>query len=408
MRKTKYEYVAGRYFTWRLCQRDGVYYADGRSNDPSPGRHSLGTKDREVAIADVHKLDLIKAVELGLASPAELETEGAKCLSLEEGVALYLENVQRARVTGGVRPKTKSRYKAVFDKFTVYCKKQGISSWNGITARLLQRYAAYLDDEGYAYRTEFLELTTVKQATNWLIESGQLPENCRIRLPLTKPTGTDTHCWKLEELEAIFARCNEIDELFWLGRVLLALTCTGMRISELAGLRWSDVDFQNNSITLTDETGRVRGRGAVQVRQIKNRHGRTFPINAELRPILESMNRHRDGRVFHGPRGGILSPDVARRTLIKEVLKPLQSKFETPKGEIGFEHGRLHSFRHYFCSTCANRGVPEQVVMRWLGHRDSQMVKHYYHLHDDEAQRQMKKINFVGRAGTTVVSGQTA
>jgi integrase len=93
--------------------------------------------------------------------------------------------------------------------------------------------------------------------------------------------------------------------------------------------------------------------------------------------------------------------------LIKEVLKPLESKFKTPEGEIGFEHGRLHSFRHYFCSVCANRGVPEQVVMRWLGHRDSQMVKHYYHLHDDEAQRQMKKIDFVGAARATVASDRT-
>ena len=59
----------------------------------------------------------------------------------------------------------------------------------------------------YAYRTEFMELTTIKQATNWLIEAEHLPENCRIRLPLTKPTGTDTHCWKLEELEAIRKQC---------------------------------------------------------------------------------------------------------------------------------------------------------------------------------------------------------
>ena len=137
-----------------------------------------------------------------------------------------------------------------------------------------------------------------------------------------------------------------------------------MRISELASLRWSDVDFESNSIMLADETGRVRGRGAVQIRQAKNRHGRTFPINAELRPVLEAMDGQSDGRVFHGPRNGILSPDVARRTLIKEVPKPLESKFKTPEGEIGFEHGRLHSFRHYFCSVCANRGVPEQVVIR--------------------------------------------
>jgi hypothetical protein len=43
--------------------------------------------------------------------------------------------------------------------------------------------------------------------------------------------------------------------------------------------------------------------------------------------------------------------------------------------------------------------------MAWLGHRDSQMVRHYYHLHDDEAQRQMKRLNFLGQAGGGVAAG---
>jgi integrase len=41
---------------------------------------------------------------------------------------------------------------------------------------------------------------------------------------------------------------------------------------------------------------------------------------------------------------------------------------------------------------CANLAVPQQVVMRWLGHKDSRMVEHYYHLHEEEASRQMGRI----------------
>jgi len=170
-------------------------------------------------------------------------------------------------------------------------------------------------------------------------------------------------------------------------------------------LRWTDIDFESNVIKLIDETAKaVRGR---KTRQIKNRRSRSFPIHEDLLGILKQAERHSDGRVFHGPRDGALSPDVARRTLIKEVLAPLADQFPTPAGETGFADGRLHSFRHYFCSTCANTGVPEQVVMRWLGHRDSLMVRHYYHLHDDEAQRQMQRVNFVGDSATTVVAEST-
>jgi hypothetical protein len=39
------------------------------------------------------------------------------------------------------------------------------------------------------------------------------------------------------------------------------------------------------------------------------------------------------------------------------------------------------------------------MVMDWLGHADSEMIRHYYHLHDPEAQRRMNDLDFLGGAG---------
>jgi hypothetical protein len=58
-----------------------------------------------------------------------------------------------------------------------------------------------------------------------------------------------------------------------------------------------------------------------------------------------------------------------------------------------------YTARHYFCSTCANNGVPERMVMAWLGHANSEMIRHYYHLHDEDAQRRMNSLDFLGAAG---------
>jgi hypothetical protein len=30
--------------------------------------------------------------------------------------------------------------------------------------------------------------------------------------------------------------------------------------------------------------------------------------------------------------------------------------------------------------------------MRWLGQKESRMVEHYFHLHDEDARRQMQRI----------------
>ncbi len=48
--------------------------------------------------------------------------------------------------------------------------------------------------------------------------------------------------------------CRGQYKLHWLGDVLTALACTGLRISELAALRWADVDLPHLKLALTDET----------------------------------------------------------------------------------------------------------------------------------------------------------
>ena len=44
------------------------------------------------------------------------------------------------------------------------------------------------------------------------------------------------------------------------------------------------------------------------------------------------------------------------------------------------------------------------LARNWLGHRESKMARHYYHLHDEEAQRQMQRLNFLGDVGGDVAA----
>ena len=400
----KKERVVGTYFVWLLGRRSGVYYADGRSNSRDAGRHSLGTKNHSQALEFLKTLDLVRAVELGLADRTALTAQAQGPLALGEGRRLYMNHAQRPRIVGGARPSSVKRYRAVFDKFEKFAQGEGVAVWNQVSRRILEAYAAHLDDEGYAYATEYLELTTLKQVVKWLIDEGHLPASCRIHLPLEKPQGTTTYCWRAEEVHAMVRHCRMHAELDWLGDVFTALACTGLRISELASLRRSDIDLENNLVRLTDESTQPK-RNRQQVRQTKSGRSRSFPVHPDLQPVLAKLLRPKgDGFVFHGPKGGRLKPDTVRQTLVREVLTALEEEFPSRDGELGFKDGRLHSFRHYFASTCANSGVPEQVVMRWLGHQDSRMVQHYYHLHDEVAQRQMERLSFVGTKSSAAAS----
>lgn len=399
--KRKKEQILGTYFVWLLGQRNGVYFADGRTNEPALGRHSLGTRDRAEAIDALQRLDLVMAVNSGRADRSLLDGQKPQSLGLKEGRKLYEAEVGRPAVTGGAKATTLKRYRAVFDKFFTFAASKGIAAWNQVTEDVLKKYASWLDENSYAPRTAYLELTTIKQAVKWFVKAGYLPESRLLKLEVQKPQGTDVHCWRPVEVQAILERCRSVAELQWLGQLLLALVCTGLRISELASLRWTDIRQEKNLILLTDESASARQRQRHRkARETKSGRSRSFPIHDDLRRILGEIPRCDDGLVFHGPRGGVVKPDTVRNILVREVLGPLAERFPAAEGELGFRDGRLHSFRHYFCSVCANSNVPELVVKEWLGHRESQMVRHYYHLHNEEAQRQMKRLRFVDAGGS--------
>lgn len=400
------EFITARFYRWRVKRRGRIFVADGRSNIPALGRHSLDTDNYTIALEALTKLDLLCAIQNGKASPHEAIAP-VKTLALLEGSRRYQEHVARPKIVGGAKAKTSKRYRAVFDKFIEFATSEGIQFWNEVTRKVLEAYAAYLDDEGYAYATEYLELTTLKQAVKWFVESDHLPAQCLIKLPVSKPHGTTTYCYRVEEFVAMVELCKANPELVWLHDVIVGLGCTGLRISELAALRWTDIDFENNLIRIADESALAHKTTKERVRQTKTGRSRSFPIFSILRTVLENMRRNSDGMIFHGPRGGALKPDTVRRILIRDVLTPLAKRFPKPADEpLGFVDGRLHSCRHYFCSVCA-RSVTEQVAMSWLGHSSSKMLRYYFHLHSSEAQHQMKKLDFFGSHGPNSGTGQS-
>lgn len=393
----KKELIRCRHFKWRIGQRGGVWYADGRSNPTNAGRHSLGTQKKDEALRLLAELDQQRAEELGLTPKTPKLQEPAETLDLDAGRKLYEKHYERPRVTGGVKPSTAKKYRQVFKKFIPFAKSHGITVWNGVTDNVLIEYAEHLETKGFTYNSQHKELVTLKQALKWLIEEGHLQGVARSKLRLPKAESEAPYCWRREEVSAMVEHCRADEALHWLADVLVALACTGLRIGELVGLRWQDIDTRSGRLMLTDETGH-RPRAGRERRQVKSSRSRSFPIHPNLAAVLDHLPRI-DGYVFRGPRGKQAKADTVRSVLIRDVITPLAEKFPTPDDEKGFRDGRLHSFRHYFCSICANSRVPERMVMDWLGHADSEMIRHYYHLHDDEAQRRMNSLDFLGQAG---------
>lgn len=400
----KHETIQCVHFSWRLSNRQGVWQADGRSNTPSAGRHSLGTHDKDEALRRLSKLDRQRAEDLGLVPRLPRHQEVVCVIDLEHGRKLYEAHIRRPRVMGGTKKSTQKRYRAVFDKFVPFCSGKGVTTWNGVSADLINAYVVDLESKNYAHKTLLNEVITLKQILKWLIKQGHIQGMTPPATQLRKAETVRAYCYRSDEVKAMVDHCRSNSELDWLGDVIVTLACTGMRISELVSLQWSDLDFDSGRLTLTDETG--LSNATQQKRQLKSSRSRSFPMHPDLLALLQSKE-HRGPYVFYGPKGGRLKPDTVRRILERVVLKPLAKRFPSTNGKKSFVDGRLHSFRHYFCSTCANNGVPERMVMEWLGHADSEMIRHYYHLHDQESQCRMRKLDFLGgSAGRSSVKNE--
>lgn len=385
--------ITCEFYTYRLFRRSGVYYADGRrSGQEDVGKHSLGTRDYKAAIERLHALDRKLAIDRGLAQPVA-ESSSAD-LSITDGWQRYMEYCERPQVLGGVSRSTLKRYRAVRDKHMAFCAKRGLKSWSQIDRQATERYGRWLEKREYSARSQYLELNLIISLVKWLVENDYLPASCRFRLSLSKPEGSDTYCYARDEVATILEFCSRHPDLTWLKNVVVGLATTGMRIGELVSLRWRDIDFAASTIRLTDERSSSRRKKLGTIRTVKGKRGRALPLHPSFRSVLEELPQNPDGIVFHGPRGGRLKPDLVRRTLVNQVIEQLTSRFSTPEGEIGFEHGLVHSFRHFFVSEAFRQGVSEAQIMDWVGHRDSEMVKLYRHLRTDDSHRHMSQLDF--------------
>lgn len=140
------------------------------------------------------------------------------------------------------------------------------------------------------------------------------------------------------------------------------LCISSLRRSELLGLKWSQVDFKRNTITIDGAV--VRGTdGLVSKRQNKTRKSkRTIPIIPPLREALEKADRKSDKVVT-------MSAD----TVLKYVHRLCQ--------ENNITDVDLHGLRHSFASLAYHLRIPEMIAAEIGGWDDlGTMHKIYTHL----------------------------
>jgi site-specific recombinase XerD len=185
------------------------------------------------------------------------------------------------------------------------------------------------------------------------------------------------------ESEAVLAAP---DQTTWSGRrdrtLLLVALQTGLRVSELIGLRCQDV--------VLDTGAHVRCTG-------KGRKTRCIPLRKEVVVALRQWLRERNGQpadaVFTNARGQVLSRDGVQYILSQQVIKArekcpaLKTKRVSP-----------HVLRHSTAMNLLQHGVDRSVIALWLGHESMDTTQIYLHANLELKEKALAKTEpFRGR-----------
>ena len=154
---------------------------------------------------------------------------------------------------------------------------------------------------------------------------------------------------------------------------------TGMRQSELLGLKWEDIDWEKSAISVKRQAQYVNGMGIIFI-EPKTRAGirkialgnsilddlRKHKIEQEKIKLLRKNQWTEHKLIFSTSNG----TPISQRNLTRDFLKVIR-KTELPRI-------RFHDLRHTAASLMINRGIPVVVVSKLLGHSKPSVTLNIY------------------------------
>lgn len=185
-----------------------------------------------------------------------------------------------------------------------------------------------------------------------------------------------------EEMATMLSHANG-----WLKHFLVTAFGTGMRTGELLALKWSDVDFEKNSIRVQRSIthGVIKG--------TKTNETRTIDMLSMVKESLLVLSETRTCEwVFPNKEG---NPYSESKNILKYYFKPLLKK-------AGVEYKQLRVSRHGFISLMLNRGMDLLWVQNMAGHASSATTLKHYALYDETNKTRLEQANCILNNGTLV------
>lgn len=195
-----------------------------------------------------------------------------------------------------------------------------------------------------------------------------------------KPNNQRNH-WNEQEFEELIKALRS--EITLNNCMLIIQALTGLRIGEVYGLGWKDIDFENKTLSVNrgydylHEYDFTPGKNQSSIRKIS--------ISQDL---INYLRQYKLKFIKYQPEYLFLNPLNRPEISCNGINKHLKKMFR----ECGIKELTSHSLRHTHCSVLLFNGLDIHYISKRLGHSNiTETLKIYSHLLDEMKDKENEK-----------------
>ena len=253
---------------------------------------------------------------------------------------------------GGKSKKTIAQYKRTAEKLFQAVQK----NFTDMDVYDIRLFLAIEKQRGVSNRTLENTRANLSAFFQWLHQEDLIPKNPCSNISPIKYTDKVRLPFSSVEIDALRFACKNEKER----AIIELLLSSGVRVSELTGMKVQDIDFQKMSVHVTNRKGSKE---------------RTTFMNDLARKHLQTYLSERGifgEYLFYNKQGTPLNPGGVRH-LLNEIGK-----------RATVDNVHPHRFRRTFASGMADRGMNIQEIRKLLGHTNINTTLEYVYTSDEQ------------------------
>lgn len=282
--------------------------------------------------------------------------------TVENWLNYWLDTVMRKKI----KPSTYSSYRLRMDRYIIPF--LGRKLLTNLKKQEIEEFVHYLEERKLSSTTIQSVLVVLKSALNKAFNDKIIFLNpCLDILIRTKNKREISALSKQEQLQIERAAFEERG----CSAIILALY-TGLRIGEISGLKWSDIDFEKNIIYIKRTLYRIPStkqgdKTEIIITEPKTKSSlRAIPLAKNLKLYLLNKRKEQSCEYVIACKGSYSEPRVIsyrfKKVLAKANMKPIH----------------FHVLRHTFATRCVEQGIDIAAVSKLLGHASIKLTLDTY------------------------------